>query len=806
MMTKVFVLGLVMVGMAAAAAAQGTLVGHVQDEETGAAIGSSAITVGGVARSTQSDANGDFVVLSVPQGIVDVTVSCVGYMRYSATVAIVRGDTVRLLVRMRQRVITSSPVVVTALHGRERETPATFANLERSAIREHQGTQDIPVILADLPSSTFYSESGNNTGYTYLNIRGFDSRRIAVLINGIPQNDPEDHNVYWLDFPDIAASLGSIQVQRGAGSAFYGPPAIGGSVNLVSQAFGAERGLTVDAGGGSYNTRRYAASFTSGLVDNRYAFHARISSIRSDGYRDLSWTEFSSFFFGAIRYDENATTQVNVYGGPVADHLAYYGIPKPDITDPVRRRNNPIARPEEIENFSQPHYELFHEWRISPAVTLNNTLFYVTGSGFFDYDGSWAPYSYYRVTADRGFALTGDPDTLFVPGALIRAFVSNRQFGWLPRVSVRHDDGLLTVGGEVRVHRSLHWGRLQWASGWPAGLPTDDRYYQYDGAKDMGSVFVNEEARLAPGLTLNASLQYAFNRYRLYNEKFLGNDFSVPYHFVNPRAGVNFNLTPEWNTYLSAGLTSREPRLVNLYDAAEASTPASWGGVRPQFEPNPAGGYDFSRPLVRPERLLDLEWGWGYGNAQMRATANIYLMEFWNEIVKSGQVDRFGQPVTGNAERTRHMGLELSLRAALLAGVEVNGNATLSRNRIVRASDFSSGSAVRLDGNPVAGFPDILANMRIRYQSGPCTALWSVRSVGRQYTDNRRDERRTVDPFVVHDCSVSWKLTGAFTDESLTASVYLNNVFNRLYAAYGEGDEFFVGAERNFFVALSLSL
>jgi len=805
-MTKAFVLGVMAAVFLSTAAAEGTLAGHVQDAETGTGIGFSAVIIGGGLRSVQSDVHGDFLIASLPEGSIEVSVSCVGYARYTASVAIVRGDTVRLLVKLRQRILTTSPVVVTALHGRERETPATFANLDRSAIRERQSTHDIPVLLSELPSSTFYSESGSNTGYTHLNIRGFDSRRIAVLINGIPQNDPEDHNVYWLDFPDLAASLGDVQVQRGAGSAFYGPPAIGGSVNLVSQSFGAERAFTVDAGGGSYNTRRYAASFASGLVDNRYAFHARISSIRSDGYRERAWTDFSSFFFGAIRYDDNMTTQVNVYGGPVADHLAYYGIPKSEVTNPDHRRDNPIARNEEIENFSQPHYELFHEWRISPAVTLNTTLFYVTGSGFFDYDGSWAPYSYYRITAERGFAVTGDPDTLFVPGALIRAFVSNKQVGWLPRVSVRHDDGLLTIGVEVRIHRSLHWGRLQWASVWPAGVPVDHRYYQYNGAKDMGSVYLNEELHLASDLSLNASMQYAFNRYRLYNEDYLGNDFSVPYHFLNPRAGLNLNLTPEWNTYVSVGLTSREPRLVNLYDAAEASTPASWGGVHPQFEVSPAGSYDVSRPLVKPERLLDVEWGWGFGNPTLRATANLYLMEFWNEIVKSGQVDRFGQPVTGNAERTRHMGLELSLRAAPVTGLEFTGNATLSRNRIVRANDFSGGSAVPLDGNTVAGFPDLLANVTVRYAFGPCTATWGLRSVGKQYTDNRNDERRTVDPFAVHDLSLSWKVSDVPEGGSVSASVHVNNVFNRLYAAFGEGDEFFVGAERNFFVALSLSL
>jgi iron complex outermembrane receptor protein len=805
-MTKIVVLAALIATAVRLASAQGAIAGSVVDAESGKGIPTVHVSLDSTGRGVSTDSRGGFLFAGLQAGTHRFRISCVGYEASTVPFTVAAGETLQVRVSLRPRLLLGSPVVVTALRGTARETPATFSTLSKSEIREEQPTQDIPIILSLLPSSTFYSESGNNIGYTYLNIRGFDSRRIAVLINGIPQNDPEDHNVYWLDFPDLAASLGDVQVQRGSGSAFYGPPAIGGSVNLVSNAFASERGLDLEAGGGSFNTRRYSASVNSGLVDNRYAFHARLATIRSDGYRHNGWTDFTSYFLGAIRYDKTMTTQVNFYGGPVADHLAYYGIDKADVSNRDRRKDNPIARNEEIENFSQPHYELFHEWRVSPALTLNTTLFYIAGSGFFDYDGSWAPYSYYRITPDLGFAVPGDPDTLLIPGALIRAYVSNSQFGWLPRVTLHLDDGTATIGAEIRTHRSLHWGRLQWASAWPDGVPIDYRYYQFRGGKDIISFYANEDRHLTPDLSVNASVQYAFNRYRLYDEKFLGTDFSVPYHFVNPRAGVNSNVSREWNTYVSIGYTSREPRLQDLYNAGEASTPVSWGAVHPQFEPTAQGTYDFTKPLVKPESLLDLEWGWGYATDGVSATANVYLMEFRDEIVKSGQVDRFGQPVTGNAERTRHLGIEASLAAMPFDGCAVSANATISRNRILRADDFSGGSALPLDGNPIAGFPDILANIRLRYSAGPLTLRWTVRSVGRQHTDNRADLSRTVDPFVVHDASLSCVIQEIPSAGALTATLYVNNVFDRLYAAYGEGDQFFVAAERNFFVAFKCSL
>jgi iron complex outermembrane receptor protein len=764
------------------------------------------ITVVGSTIGTTSDADGNFVLSGLPTGRLSVRASLVGYQSQIRQIEVSTGDTSRVDFSLLSSILIGQPMTVTATRGRERETPATFSTIDHETLRDRYTVQDVPVLLSELPSTTFYSESGTGLGYTYLNIRGFDARRIAVMVNGIPQNDPEDHNVYWLDFPDMTASVDDIQVQRGAGSAFYGSPAIGGSVNLTTSQFARERSVSLSAGLGSYDTRKYSASVFSGLIDGRYAFHARLSKLLSSGYRDHAWVDFNSYFLGIVRYDTTMTTQLNFYGGPISDGLAYYGISKDAVMDRDRRRENPIKRPEEIENFSQPHFELMHEWRLSPALTLSNTLFLVLGDGFFDYDGSWAPLSYFRITPANGFAVAGDPDTLYIPGALIRAQVTNRQWGWLPRVTLHQDNGEVIVGGELRVHRSLHWGRLQWAEQIPAGVPPDYHYYEYRGAKDIASFYVHLLQDLRPDTKLMASLQYAFNRYRLYDEKFLGTDFTVPYHFLNPRLGLNHNLTDRWNIYTSLGYTSREPRLQDLYDAAEASTPASWGAVVPQFGTDASGHLDFSRPLVKPEALLDVELGAGFADGDTRLGAYIYWMEFTDEIVKSGQIDRFGQPITGNAERTRHTGLEVSGKIPLTSVLEFNATATVSRNRFVRHFDYSTGSPVSLAQNPIAGFPDFMANMRLTARLANFTGSISARYVGKQYTDNFKNEMLTVDPYLVSDLSASYRIDGILDDVSIEAKLQVNNVFDALYAAYGEGTQFFVGAERNLFFNLTVNL
>jgi iron complex outermembrane receptor protein len=252
--------------------------------------------------------------------------------------------------------------------------------------------------------------------------------------------------------------------------------------------------------------------------------------------------------------------------------------------------------------------------------------------------------------------------------------------------------------------------------------------------------------------------------------------------------------------------TSREPRLKNLYDAAEASTPASWARVVPQFAAGSNGLLDFSRPLVKPESLFDLELGAGYATDAVGATVTSYWMEFYNEIVNSGQVDRFGQPITGNAERTRHTGIEFSGRALLAEGLTLEGNASFSRNRFVRHIDYSRGSSIALDGNPITGFPDLLGNLRLTYRGDEFALSLSGRYVGKQYTDNFRNDVNSADPFWVGDAWCSYTIRDLPGGTSLEAKVQVNNVFNRLYAAYGEGGQFFVGAERNAFFNLALTL
>ena len=805
--------------------AQNSINGLVKDSETGNPLYKANIIIEGKeGKGTSTDKEGIFTLGNLSSGE-NVIISYIGYSSERRRVTKKNLGTI-WVIELTPKIIPAQTVLVEGSLGKEGITPVTFEKIKRKEIEENYTVQDIPEYLSYLPSTTFYSEGGNGIGYNYLSIRGFDQRRITVSINGIPQNDPEDHNVYWLDFPDLLASTNVIQVQRGSGSGILGYPAIGGSINIITSDFTNEPKVYISASIGSYNTRKYEASFSSGLIDNKYSIYAKLGQILSSGYRNNAWVKFNSYHISAVRYDEKLTTQINFFGGPIADGLAYTGLPKFTIKDKKLRRENysyweadennytytTSRRSVELENFSQPHYELLNELKLSTNVTINSALFLVEGDGFFDFDGSWADTTYLRLTHQFGFNPTQNPGNV-----LIRAQVENSQFGWIPRVSWKHNNGEFIAGGEFRFHRSNHWGAINYGENLPDGLTKDHFYYYYNGANDIINGFVHESYKLNNKINFLGEIQVAYHKYRIYNEKYIGTDFKVDNVFFNPRAGINYIISPFQNIYFSYARVTREPRLSNYYNADESS-----GGATPQFKHNADGSYNFSEPLVKPETMNDFELGTAFNTKKVNVSLNVFYMLFNDEIVANGQVDLYGQPITGNVDRTVHQGIEASIIAEPIAYIELFGNATYSRNTIDKGKFFlDSINAINLSNNRIGGFPDFLANIGINLNYEGLYLRLTGKYVGNFYSDNYdenlSDYLKTYPGFVdysdnkneayfIADFFGSYKFNFFNSLEQSKVYVQINNIFDNLYSAYAIGKEFFPAAERNFLVGLQVGL
>ncbi len=809
--------------------------GIVADKSSGKPLPNANVYISDLKIGSASDQKGQFLINLKDVQIPDKFTVRVSYIGYKpVTLVLTKSDLDKPLnILLEPTIIQAQTILVTSSVGRENLLPITYSNVSKFEIQKKYTIQDFPQFLSEFPSTISYSENGNGIGYNYLSIRGFDQRRISVTINGIPQNDPEDHNVYWIDFPDLLEDVNNIQMQRGVSSNLIGAPAIGGSINIITSPFTHNREIKLKSGFGSYNTRKLSISFNSGLIDN-YAIYARLSKINSSGYREYSWVDFFSYFVSVVRYDENATNQLNIFGAPIADGLAYTGLPKWAIYNKEERKKNfsywedannqytyTIPRKvNEIENFNQPHVELLSDINLTENIKLNSALFAYWGKGFFDYDGSWADTSYFRMTYENGFSSSAD-----FSNALIRAYVDNQQYGWIPRVQIQSDLGQFIFGLELRRHRSLHWGSVWYAQGIPAGPEQTWRYYEYKGEKNVLGGFAFYQTRLLDKLTLNLESQFVYNRTRLFDEKFIGTDFTIKNFFVNPKVGFVYDFRPDFSFYGYVANVSREPRLKNYYDAAESS-----GGETPQFEQDNFGNYDFSKPLVKPENLTNIEFGFNHKSNIYSVNLNVFYMYFKNEIIKRGMVDRFGQPKTGNADQTTHTGIEISTEVRPLTHYFINLNFSYMRNVVNKGflymkyrdpiTNDRRVAQIDLASNRIPNSPDLICNFRIGYDNGKVYLSLSGNYVGKQFTDNfdtklgelivryprmvDYTDNVVPDYFVMNfDVKYKFKLSSV---GDITLFSRFNNLLNRLYATYGTGREFFPAAERNFFGGLEITL
>ena len=804
----------------------GTLSGTVRNAETKEPLVAANVFLDNTPYGVATDADGQFALSGIPSGRYTLTASFIGYGVYKKRVE-VSDAPLTLVITLHPEVLPGQTVVVTASRAKDRETPVAFSNLTKEDIRKSYYAQDVPVLLETMPSVNAYSDAGNGIGYSYMSIRGFDQKRINVLINGIPHNGPTSHEVYWIDLPDFLSNVEDIQVQRGVGSSLYGSSALGGTVNVVTSNFSTRRTISAYAGMGSFDTRKYSFAFNSGLVDNSYVMCGRFSRIRSDGYRDQSWTSLWSYFLGVARYDATMTTKFQVYGGPEQTHLAYYGVSRDyiegKITGDVRRdrRFNPLEYENELDNFNQPHYELHHDWQITEDLRLNNTLYTIKGKGSYDQfrkersleeyrlptfvvkDSTLYPASWYEQDAQDQPEADANGEYTVVNSDLIKSrWVEDDEYGWLPRLTWEHGRGTLITGGELRRHRGQHWGMITWLGASPPSINPDYVYYSYAEKKLTVSAFAHEVFRLTPKITLMGDVQAVQHTYSLSRDTVTHYSYTTDFRWMSPKAGINFNLTDRIHLFGNVSMTKREPVTSDLVDPQDYWSEPNFAGrdtVR-------AGGriteIRLSRPTVGPERMINYELGAGYRSPHLSATANLYHMDFRNEIVPyAGQIsEASGLPVTGNAERSVHQGVELEASVKPLSFVEVSGNLSVNDDHFVRYTEnvmdwdaWTPVSVVR-DGKRIAGFPAMLANVRGIVSHWGWTAGLTWRYVGRQYLDNSETQDNSVAPYHVTDLMLAYRFGSRFGLRGLEVRLQVNNVFDQLYEAAGYMDDVYAVA------------
>ena len=269
--------------------------GVILDTDSKPLEGANVVVVG-TTYGAVSDENG-IAHIDIPAGTYDVEASFIGYS--SVTKSVVVGDKMATYeFVLSQNFVALSDVEVLASRASEK-TPVAFTNVTKEEFETRLGSQDIPMILNTTPS-VYATQQGGGAGDARINIRGFNQRNIAVMINGVPQNDMENGWVYWSNWDGVGDTAASIQVQRGLSAVNLATPSIGGTMNIITDPTSFEKGGKFKQEAGENGFLKTTFNYNTGLLlDDKLALSGTIVRKTGDGIIDGTWTDAWAYYLGA---------------------------------------------------------------------------------------------------------------------------------------------------------------------------------------------------------------------------------------------------------------------------------------------------------------------------------------------------------------------------------------------------------------------------------------------------------------------------------------------------------------------------
>ncbi len=763
------------------------LTGKITDSQTGYPIDRVSVYVESINLSATSDTDGQYMMNFIKPAIFKIVFERIGYEKI--VVEHNPFDTSILNIQLTKKPQNISGMKVSATKAIDRETPVTFTNLTQEQVLQNNFGQEIPMLLEEVPGVFAYSDAGGLVGNAHLKIRGFDQKRIGVMINGIPLNDPEDHNVYWVNMPDLAESTSDIQFQRGVGSSLYGISTFGGSLNMQTSTFFKENRIEFFSAYGSYNT--YKAGIKTNQKFGNYSINIRFSKVTSDGYRDNSASDLWSVFTNLSRIGERSITEVNFYTGHELTHAAWEASGEWQLNE--NHQHNPYTYDNYIDDFSQPHFELHNSYFLNERSDIKNSFFYILGNGFYE------QYKEDRNLWEHGLVVEESSEEADI---IRQKWITKNHYGWISQYSLQHEKGTFTAGTYLSLFDSDHWGEIKEVIGADTlGISyyTGQEYYNYVGEKQYLTAYLNEIFMPIDNLSFMANLYFQHINYsfeQLGSGNFSGeflNAYEVDYNFFNPRFGANYNVNENFNIYGNISVSQREPTDSELYDTWDGPDDL---GVSPLFavadtvltDDGNIEKINWSDPYVKNEKLLDYEMGIGYTEGIWDLKANLYWMNFTDEIVTYGGADDEGSPIRGNADKTVHRGVELSAKVQLYAYLELSGNFSYSNNYFEEFIMYDWGEEHDFSGNTISGFPSVISSGKLEYKKGCFNLFTQMQYVGKQYLDNTGNEDRIIDPFKVLNIGAVIDIAKLFGKTELQMNLKANNILDEEYETAGYYD------------------
>lgn len=750
--------------------AQNNFVGRVTDSSGEPIVGAN-ILIEESNLITYTDEKGKFYLNSNSTNI-DIQVSHVGYLTKEIEFS---NPNQEINIVLDDGIILKDEIKVISTRAKY-NSPFAFTNISKSFIEKNNSGKDIPFLINSTPSTYSTSDAGNGIGYTGVRIRGSDATRINVTINGIPYNDSESHGVFWVNVSDLASSANSIQVQRGVGSSTNGGGAFGGTVSIKTGKASEDFKLKYSSSAGSYKSFKNTLELNSGLIKNKINMNLRLSKINSDGYVDRATSDLKSYYASASYYSDKTSIDLINFSGKERTYQSWWGTPEGRINNDIEEMNNVIANngysdeqadnllnsgrtfnyytyDNQTDNYQQDHYQMHFNHDISNTANLHLALHYTYGRGYYEEfreDDNLS--NYYDFLENKSLDLVR------------RRWLSNHFYGLTYSFSKKFDKSEINIGGALNEYDADHFGEIIQPQ-----LMVSEPYYFSKSFKKDGNIFIKYNLNITKSAELFTDIQL-----RGYSHKMKGNDndksiIDVDKNniFFNPKIGLTKSLNDKVILYGSVAVANREPIRSDYIDS--------------KIEP-------------KHESLVNIELGKGFNYNIGSFNTNLYLMEYNNQLITTGEVNDVGAYIRENVKKSRRFGVELT-NVLNTKDFYVNSSLSLSRNLVYNfnetlydyGADFSQYNIIenKYGVTDLAFSPGVLLNNHFEWKANKFLSfILNSKYVGKQYLDNTSNEKRVLKDFLINDFKIQTNLTNNVLN-NLFFKIEINNIFNVKYSSNG---------------------
>ena len=673
------------------------------------------------------------------------------------------------------------------------QAPFAKTNISKAQIALNNVGQDLPFLLENTPSVVVHADAGIGVGYTGIRIRGTDATRINFTLNGIPYNDAESMGTFFVNIPDFSSSANSIQIQRGVGTSTNGAGAFGASVNLMTNEYNPSAYLSLQNTAGSFNSFKNNIVFGSGLINNKFTIDGRVSSIRSDGFIDRANSDLKSFFLSGTYWGDNSSLRLNVFSGKERTYQAWYGVPQELLA--TNRTFNPAGTEKadapyenQTDNYTQTHYQLFYNKQVNNNWKWNTAFFLTTGKGYYEEYKAGVDFSDYNIDI-KG--------KINVPADLVRRrWLDNNFYGQIAALSYIDSLNDLTVGGGWSVYDGLHFGTLPYLSQTLA--PANFRYYDNDALKKEMNSYVKWERKLTKQFRSFIDLQYRFVNHQM-NGFTKNTDLEIErtFNFFNPKMGLTYQAKNIFY-YTSVAVANKEPN-------------------RDDFEAS-------ATEQPRREQLIDWEAGFEFKKPKYAINANVYYMDYKDQLVLTGKINDVGAYTRINVPKSYRTGLELQVKYAFNKKYNTSYSITFSQNKIEEFTEYIDDYdqftqvAIPHKNTNIALSPSLTTNRTFNWKpNDKLSFFWTSKYTSKQFLDNTQNKDRILDAFFINDINAHWTILNK-TKFTMLLQLYANNVLDVQYAPNGytfsyiydrtltTSNNFYPMAGRNYWISLKIDL